>query len=442
MNVTIDVSGSTWTKKGEKEGGARPSGEFGGVYETEENGEKKQALIKKDNPPQDIAEFLGTRIHQKSVPDHSPELFIKKLSSSNDRSGDGEVYLGSVFFKNYKDLYKDIYSEANREIPNDRPRMVGSVGSGKDLFRDGLKNNGYKGFPEVMATSLLIGDFDIHWGNIGVVRDEGKDPKLVRIDFGAAFNNLTEEIKPHSIAQHLPGFGPTNHFREFPREMKLNEQFINELARVSQIDFKEIISSSFKELKSVYSEKDIKGFAQRLGIAASTIEEEKTFELIQEKLISLMQKRQESLKDFATELSIDLCITKNEENKWALNHEKFEKVVKSNPKYFEDVSKGVKKITFYDLNHRDTWNPFSSNPDARSLTRVFSAMAHAINKVLQHLNIAIPTTETQLTKMIEKNVQIEKPSKEYQPQGSKPKSFLEHLRRESQNANTSSPSRG
>ena len=76
----------------------------------------------------------------------------------------------------------------------------------------GSKENEYTGLPQVIATSLLIGDFDVHWGNIGVVRDKGKKPKLVRIDFGAAFEKLNKKINPHSISEHLPGFGPTNHF--------------------------------------------------------------------------------------------------------------------------------------------------------------------------------------------------------------------------------------
>ena len=89
-----------------------------------------------------------------------------------------DVYLVSVFFNNYKDLYKDIYTEAGLEVPSDRPRGIGTIGESTKIFRSGLKENEYTGFPQVMATSLLIGDFDVHWGNIGVVRDKGKKPKI------------------------------------------------------------------------------------------------------------------------------------------------------------------------------------------------------------------------------------------------------------------------
>ncbi|WP_236870133.1 hypothetical protein [Candidatus Bandiella numerosa] len=244
----IIINNSAWIKFGKKEGGARPSGNFGGVY-TSGN---KTALVKQDNYAQDIAEFLGARIHNATVPNHSPELLLARIPESDKgvEKVDSDIYLVSVFFDNYKDLYKDIYANEGKVPPKDRPRVVGSIGSGKSAFRKGLKYNGYTGFPEVMVTSLLIGDFDVHWGNIGVVRKPNQDPKLVRIDFGAAFNSLRGEIAPHSISQHLPGFGPTNHFREFPREMKLNDNFIKELERVAKIDVSQTIDNAFEELES------------------------------------------------------------------------------------------------------------------------------------------------------------------------------------------------
>lgn len=420
----IMINNSAWSKFGEKEGGARPSGDFGGVYKSK----NKTALVKQDNCAQDIAEFLGARIHNATVLDHSPQLHLAKISKSdnNTEKSDSDIYLISVFFNNYKDLYKDIYTEESIAVPKDRPRAVGSVGSEKIMFRKGLKDNGYTGFPQVMVTSLLIGDFDVHWGNIGVVRNANQKPKLVRIDFGAAFNSLKGEIAPHSISQHLPGFGPTNHFREFPREMKLNDNFIKELERVAKIDLSPAIDNAFEELESFYSPQALKQFGKRLGVTFNDGENIST--TIKNHLSDIMKERQTSLKNFATELKIDLCISKDPQNdEWILDNDKFERIIQENPKYFEEVCKGERKINLYDLNHKDTWNPFSSNPDAASLKRVFIAIAHAINKILPEF-MQLPTNETKIEGLIKSKVNImQQPSKQYELMDNKKISFVEML---------------
>ena len=332
----VQIDGVSWKKIGEKGGGARPAGEYGGIYEGS-NG--KKALFKRDNCAQDIAEFLGTRIHNATVPDHSPEMILARIPPS-DRppSRDGsDVYMASVFFDNYEDLYKNIYRRGGYPVPGNRPR---GVRFGNKVFRKGLKQNDYSGFPEVMATSLLIGDFDVHWGNIGVVSDK----KLVRLDFGAAFDHLKDEINPHSISEHLPGLGPTNHFRDFPRTMKLNENFIAELERVSKENLDQVIDNSFKELEKFYSPETIKDFGKRLGVQFEK-DDRYIANTVKNRLKERMKERQVSLKNFATELKTDLCITKDETTReWKLDQSKFENVVKDNPKYFQEVAEGKRKI--------------------------------------------------------------------------------------------------
>ena len=419
----VIIGDVNWNKIGEKEGGARPTGSFGGVYKSGD----KVALVKQDNYAQDIAEFLGAKIHNTTVPNHSPELLLARISESDKdaEKEDSDVYLVSVFFDNYKDLYKDIYAEAGLTAPKDRPRAVGSIGTEKTIFRQGLKDNGYTGFSEVMVTSLLIGDFDVHWGNIGVVRDKNQDPKMVRIDFGAAFDFLKGEIAPHSISEHLPGLGPTNHFREFPREMKLDDDFIKELERVAALDLSDTIEQSFKELELFYSPEALKQFGERLGVTFKDDDDIST--TIKTHLNNIIGERQTSLKNFATELKIDLCITKDENTgEWTLDSNKFENIVKENPKYFEEVCKGERKINLYDLNHKDTWNPFSSNPDAASLKRIFSAIAHAINKILPEF-MQLPTNEVAILDLIKDKINIVEPrqSKQYELIDNKPTSFVE-----------------
>jgi hypothetical protein len=420
----IIINSEIWNKFGEKEGGARPSGDFGGVYKSR----NKLALVKQDNCAQDIAEFLGAKIHNATVPNHSPELLLARIPKSDkiDEKADSDIYLVSVFFDNYKDLYKDIYAEAGVAAPKYRPRAVGSIGREKTVFRKGLKNNGYTGFPEVMVTSLLIGDFDVHWGNIGVIRNKNHDPRLVRIDFGAAFNALKGEIAPHSISEHLPGFGPTNHFREFPREMKLNDHFINELERVAAMDIRQVIDESFKELESFYSPQALKQFGERLGVKFNDSSD--ISNTIKNHLTNVIKERQVSLKNFATELKIDLCISKDKQiNEWVLDKDRFKSIVEENLQYFKEVCKGERKINLYDLNHKDTWNPFSSNPNVASLKRILLTIANIINKLLPEF-MQLPTNETEIQNLIKSRINIIQPSsKHYELADNKKTSFLEKL---------------
>ena len=103
---------------------------------------RPMALALKFIPPEEISAKI---ILDVTVLDHSPQLHLAKISKSdnNTEKSDSDIYLISVFFDNYKDLYKDIYTEENIEVPKDRPRAVGSVGSEKIMFRKGLKDNGY-----------------------------------------------------------------------------------------------------------------------------------------------------------------------------------------------------------------------------------------------------------------------------------------------------------
>ena len=223
---------------------------------------------------------------------------------------------------------------------------------------------------------------------------------------------MNQEIHPHSISEHLPGFGPTNHFKEFPREMKLNDEFIQELERVSNLDLDSVIDQSFQELQEVYSEEALIEFGNRLGINLQhNIDNQKDIsETIKNHSKEVMRARQTSLKNFATELKIDLSIYKDDKTgKWELDEEKFQGIVEDNPNYFKDVVEGKRDITLYDLNHKDKFDPFSSNPNAHSLERVFMAMSHIINKILPQF-MQIPTNETQIFKLIKDNIKIQQPS--------------------------------
>ncbi|WHQ46848.1 MAG: hypothetical protein MTP17_00380 [Candidatus Midichloria sp.] len=77
---------------------------------------------------------------------------------------------------------------------------------------------------------MIVG-YDVHWGNTGVVSENGQN----RI-FWWAFKKLSPKSNPHSIIKHLPRFGPTNHFREYPNKMRITQEFADELKRAASVD--------------------------------------------------------------------------------------------------------------------------------------------------------------------------------------------------------------
>ncbi len=153
-------------------------------------------------------------------------------------------------------LYKDVYTSNGEIPPKDRPKALGV------LYREPIETafkkidaegrSQYKDFAKVAVTSLLIGDWDLHTGNIGVVtRAESREKKLVRIDFGAAFEKLTPKVHPYSFMRHLPGMGPANHFRSYPEALRISAEFVEELDRVAKLDYYTILENTFNELKQI-----------------------------------------------------------------------------------------------------------------------------------------------------------------------------------------------
>ena len=362
-----------WTKIGKKVGGANSPGVFGGVYKLVSSG--ITALIKQDtsgkkvHSDKNIAEFLGASMFT-AVADRSAAKVFLAVKSGDidvpDKKGDN-VYVGSIFFDNYKDLYVDAHESRGLKAPKSRPRNVGTFN--KSYFKKALEREDYtyyKDFPETMATSLLIGDFDIHWANVGVVRDPGQSPRLVRIDYAGAFERLEDEIHPHSHSRHPVGLGPTNHFREYPRKLKITPEFAKELDRVGNFDFKPTIDAAFEELAKYYGPEPLGKFAKRLGMSKNELKnlpDNEVFEGVKKFFIEKMEARQTSLKSFATEIKIDLCLNKNDSGKWELdgykdpegNHVSFEDVIKDNKQYFKEILEGKRNIHFRDNVHKAKW---------------------------------------------------------------------------------------
>ncbi|MDJ1305036.1 MAG: hypothetical protein MRQ09_02210 [Candidatus Midichloria sp.] len=328
-----------------KEGGATDGGKEGGIYKRTGN----TYLIKQENTRygvsnhSNISEYLAGQIFAKIAPGYGAEIELVSTlprTVTPDQTGEN-VYVASKFFNNYKDLYVHAYESMDLPAPAARPRNVGTIN--RRIFEQALARDNhkyYRGFPQAMVTSLLVADYDIHWGNIGVVSENGQN-KMVRIDFGWAFKKLTPKLNPHSIIEHLPGFGPTNHFREYPNEMKITQEFADELRRVAIFDLTECLESSFHTLKQFYGAEPLREFAYSIGIeetqAVTTQDKDALSKLISTFLSDRLKNRQKEMRLFAVEIELSLCVDINKKD---FDMKKVEEFVKNNTEYCKGVVEG------------------------------------------------------------------------------------------------------
>lgn len=336
-------------RQGAKQGGANASGGLGGVYKDELD--NSTYLVKKeDDISANICEFLGSRIFAATAEGHGAEVSLAASSATSLPSKKGtDIYVASKFFEHYSDLYKDIdkYAGTPKSFRKDgRPLFAGTLEAATGYLSKAFKQEKYRDFAKVAATSLLIGDFDIHTGNIGVVRESGKDPRLVRIDFGRAFDAFGADVNPESFMEHLPGLGPTNHFREFPVHLRQNKEFVDELRRVSKIDMTKSISDSVDELAQTYGPTGLKEFmSKKLGLnkeeikrildqnaklaGKSSVDEVDILKnTLKMQLISRFKTRQMCLTNYANELTARGLYAQNEKGEW-IKSAKEDKIVEA-----------------------------------------------------------------------------------------------------------------
>lgn len=340
--------GLKWQFDKDKSGGANSAGESGGEYTTQSGSDAKRALIKKEtNVAKNIAEFLGAQIFQKLAPESSAKVSLARAENAPDTPSEkGEdVYVASEFIKGYKgDLYKDIFATIEKAVPKARPKLLGMLY--KSPIAQAFERAKYKDFPKVTTTSLLIGDFDIHTGNIGWV-ENGKNKHLVRIDYAAAFEKFEPEIHPHSRSRHLPFLGPINHFRTYPEDQRVSKEFAAELDRVASTDLKTVVNKAFEDLSKYYGATALKEFGVHIGIDQRKFKDQgvdSIRNIIQTHISTTLAARQEDMSRFSAQIKSDLCVSKD--GKFTLNRQEFKKVMVAHEKYFSEVLNGEQAFKF------------------------------------------------------------------------------------------------
>ncbi|MFY9590007.1 hypothetical protein [Rickettsia endosymbiont of Halotydeus destructor] len=358
-----------------KEGGANEAGEYGGVYQSLDG--QTTAMIKKEaSPAKNISEFLGSQIFEVMSPGNGAKVSLiapNNLQTGKSPNTDSEIYVKSEFFKNYSsDMYVDMdahmsaATKPNSKFKKDggRPLFMGTRNLISKTFEKAFKEVKYQNFENIMPASLLIGDFDIHIGNIGVIRDPKATnllPKMVRIDFAGSLDKLTNNIHPNSRLRHLPGFGPTNHFREFPSFLRRKSpEFADSLLVSSKIDLDSIIDKSFEEMAKYYSNTALAAWAKQAmpKIFDKRKAQEITPEEIKNSFKDTMKKRQKSLKEYGLEVKLGTLITKKLTSPHQVDEKQLKILMQEYPEHFEKIinyekgKKGGEKLKLSDKSLR------------------------------------------------------------------------------------------
>jgi len=364
---------SGWKFHKKKEGGANEAGILGGVYKNPDTGQ--MAMIKQEkDPANNISEFLGSQIFATISPEGGARVFLTvasdleaKLSQEHGLQDDGSnVYVRSEYLKNYSDdLYKDMDKNlSEQDKPSSwlrkdgaRPLFIGTRNMLFGTLEKAFKKLKYQGFEKVAPPSLLLNDFDMHVGNIGVLRENKPEelPELVRIDFAGSLLKLSNKIKPHSFLRHLPLRGPTNHYREFPSSLKNNHKFANSILAAAKVDINATIDESFKEMSKYYSDEALLGWAKKSMPAKFNYTHIKTLDvdIIKDAFKEVMQNRQESLQEYGLQIKLGLLI-QEKDKKFQVNKPALKKLIEEHPKYFKkiilqpDILKLRKKVSFID----------------------------------------------------------------------------------------------
>lgn len=345
---------------GEKKGGVHAGDPLGGRYDKKdrEGNVTDRYLIKREmqDASNDIAEYMASKIFAAVAPGQGAELEIVRREDMQ-QGGNNNPFLASKFFQ---DNYKDFYQEAGYK---ERPRALEAIQSNLpdsgQYMKQELNQDKYTGYEAAIVASILIGDYSMHSGNMGVIDARHKDGEnkgekidnkreIVRIDFGAAFREETfqTEIDPYkSNKEHMFGVGPLkienekNYFlRDHPEEKIISQEFADELKRLSSREttdrLKEAVTKAWQEIDEQFTSQAKEDFGKRIGA--------KTTQEIPEKLQERLEARQQGLQNMATEIELKLI----NEPRYHYSNEKeatrarIAEIVKENPHHAEKLLEG------------------------------------------------------------------------------------------------------
>lgn len=318
---------NAWHMEKPKGGGANGAGIEGGIYVDNLENPHYRVLFKQDETAKNICEVVagGMMRDLSDDPDAFAEVAFSlkpgvdpKTFNPDQESGEN-VYVASVYFNPYHDLYVDAYLAdgvyPERFSPNhfvfyddelspvdkvkvrdQRPKLLDEDIIIKKVIRLGR----YRRLAKVLAMSLFFDDPDVHTMNIGAVPDDEMDPhdefpskqvvmlqrneeksvdvykyvKAVRLDYGGALGSkalisrhLDDKLHPDDMLTMLSG--PPNYFQWYPDVVTRDIEFSRELRFINKISIEKLqytIDKNINYAAQFYNAEALRQFAQLIGV--------------------------------------------------------------------------------------------------------------------------------------------------------------------------------
>lgn len=326
-------------KIADKSAGANNNGNLTGVYQSEDG---RQTILFKQgkNEAETIAEFVAAGLYNTVLNGLASECLLAYPDNSqakNIQDNAKQIYVGSVFFQEFTEIFKDAGFKSREKFT----RLLHHHKTKKLVSK--YKNN--EDFHKVLASSLWLGDYDIHWGNFGSAVINGKK-RIVKIDHGWSLYKLRPKIDFLKHFGHLTPGKPTNHFWDFAVndcELYLSDKFskaLDDVASINIVDIEKTIQQRLDEAAKLYDDKYLINFARRSGINQQKLKEKTGDELktiITTEISSLLKQRQDYLKNLSTAIKLENCITQNPKTKkFNIDIIELNKIYHKNPNFFAD----------------------------------------------------------------------------------------------------------
>jgi hypothetical protein len=204
-------------------------------------------------------------------------------------------------------------------------------------------------FAQMAAPRIFLGDFGLHNGNFGVAIIDGK-PRIVSLDYGAAFANLIEDVNPFTNRTGLQGFDKLykNHFKEYDKNVIASEAMGRAFVKLGSIDnlIYYVATMMQDDLGDTYGIDVLKQFCKRVNMDAARYEHQndnkQLKETIQLFLIERLNKRGQALKELGYTIILEHCF---DPNKKEVNERKFAETLNKYPDMLEYILSGKFKQT-------------------------------------------------------------------------------------------------
>jgi hypothetical protein len=315
----------------------------------DQNNKPIKVYFKKLEAHQAISEIICSKLYQLfGIP--ASESFLAKGNIGIDGKATNEelVYTGSILFENFYELYKVFQSKDKKAKYKTRPASIDEDDI-KHIKKHFLKINN-NSLEKCIIGALLLKDKDLHTGNIGAIIKDNKLISFVKIDHDWGLASLDDELKPfktegiNRINLSSKGIGPKNNISEFARDKErgifINPSFINAIDEVdakgaTTEKIKQVVNECLNEAEKFFGIKEFKEFAKKIGAKFSSKEDiNEIKKTIAEHITVKLENRIKALKNFRSELSIDLSIQQNKDGEYYVDKKILKDAIINNHAYF------------------------------------------------------------------------------------------------------------